>query len=92
MQRMEGCVYDSAIRGLVTGEVLRKQGAITQVHIIGALCLGYLAMVAEYGYRVVLIRSGRMMRQQFFSPLKFHRDMPEMSQMLLGEQPSRRSD
>ncbi len=80
----KGRVYDSAIRSLVTGESLRKQGTITQLHIIGALCLGYLAMVAQFGYRVVLIRSGLMMRQQFFSPLKFHRDMPIMSQMLLG--------
>jgi len=33
--------------------------------------LGYLAMVAEYGYIVALMESGRLLRQQFFRPNKF---------------------
>ncbi len=33
----------------------------TDTHIIAALVLGYLAMVAEYGYVVALMRSGLLM-------------------------------
>jgi len=41
-------------------------------------------MVEEFGYRVVLIRSGLLMREQFFNPGQFHPNMPILSQMLLG--------
>jgi hypothetical protein len=41
-------------------------------------------MVAEFGYIIVLMRSGFLMREQFFSPHRFHRELPLRSQMLLG--------
>jgi hypothetical protein len=41
-------------------------------------------MVAEYGYTIVLMRSGLLMREQFFKPHRFHRDLPHKSQLLLG--------
>jgi hypothetical protein len=41
-------------------------------------------MVAEFGYVVVLMQSGVIMRRQFFSPDKYHRDLPLRHQMLLG--------
>jgi hypothetical protein len=65
------------------GEAWQPQKT-TQVHTIAALSLGYLAMVAEFGYRVVLMQSGLLMRQQFFSPYKVHRAMPVRNQFLLG--------
>jgi hypothetical protein len=41
-------------------------------------------MVAEFGYVVALMRSGLLMRQQFFSPRKFHRELPRRSQIVMG--------
>src|SRR5438132_7418318 len=41
-------------------------------------------MVAEFGYVVVLTRSGLLMGEQFFRPYKFHPALPLRSQMLLG--------
>jgi len=43
----------------------------TDTHIIAALSLAYLAMVAEFGYVVALMRSGLLMREQFFRPYSF---------------------
>jgi hypothetical protein len=80
----KGRFYDKPIRELVFGTALQSSGSFTDVHIIAALCLAYLAMVAEFGYIVVLMRSGSLMREQFFSPHKFHRNLPLRSQMLLG--------
>ena len=79
----KGKYYDRAIADLLGGKAWQPKST-TQVHMIAALCLGYLAMVAEFGYRVTLMRSGLMMREQFFNPRKFHRNMPVPSQMLLG--------
>lgn len=79
----KGKHYDRALADLL-GRRAWQPERTTQVHMIAALCLGYFAMVAEFGYRVALMPSGVMMREQFFSPRKFHRDMPVLSQMLLG--------
>ena len=56
----------------------------TDTHIIAALSLAYLAMVAEFGYVVALMRSGLLIREQFFRPYSFHRDLPLRSQILFG--------
>lgn len=56
----------------------------SDTHIIAGLILAYLAMVAEFGYVVVLMRSGLLIREQFFQPYKFHRDLPLRSQILFG--------
>lgn len=53
----KGKHYDKAIAELVSEKTLRS-ATVTSAHIIGALCLGYLAMVAEFGYAVVLMESG----------------------------------
>lgn len=82
----KGRFYDRAISELVSGKALRGTGT-TQVHIIAALCLGYLAMVARFGYIVTLTQSGLLMRQQFFSPSKFHPEVPLRSQILAGGEP-----
>jgi hypothetical protein len=42
------------------------------------------AMVAEFGYTVALMRSGLLIREQFFRPTRFHPALPLRSQMLLG--------
>jgi hypothetical protein len=79
----KGRHYDKRISELVSGEAWEGE-ACTQVHIIGALSLGYLAMVAHFGYIVALMRSGLLMRYQFFSPYKYHPDLPERCKILLG--------
>ena len=79
----KGRFYDGPIAELLLGEAWQPQKS-TQVHMIAALSLGYLAMVAEFGYRIVLMQSGLLMREQFFSPYKFHGAMPDRCQMLFG--------
>ena len=61
-----------------------SRGRVTDRHIIAALALGYLAMVAEFGYVIALMQSGLLMRRQFFMPNKFHRSLGLRHQMLLG--------
>jgi hypothetical protein len=75
--------YDKAISQLISTTALQAKNC-TELHIIGALSLAYLAMVAEFGYVVALMRSGLLMREQFFRPAKFHPALPLRSQMLLG--------
>ena len=49
-----------------------------------AISVSYLAMMAEFGYIVALMRSGLMLREHFFMPNAFHPALPLRSQMLLG--------
>jgi hypothetical protein len=56
----------------------------TDTHIIAGLVLGYLAMVARFGYIVVLMQSGLLMRQQFFSPRRYHGALALRHQLILG--------
>lgn len=79
----KGRYYDKAISQLISTTALQANNC-TNAHIIAALSLAYLAMVAEFGYVVALTRSGLLMREQFFMPMKFHRALPLRSQMLLG--------
>lgn len=84
----KGRVYDSLIIELLNGRILdHKYKKISNQHIIAAACSAYLAMVLEFGYQVALTPSGLLMRQQFFLPSKFHRDMPVRSQMVLAAPP-----
>jgi hypothetical protein len=80
----KGRFYDTAIRELVSGSALEPQRRVTHRHIIAALALGYLAMVSEFGYLIALMRSGLLMREQFFMPNKFHRSLGLRHQMILG--------
>jgi hypothetical protein len=80
----KGKFYDKAIAEFVSEKTLLPSTKVTSAHIIGALCLGYLAMVAEFGYAVALMPSGLLMRRQFFSPDKYLRDLPLRHQMVLG--------
>ena len=80
----KGRYYDGPIRELTSGSTPTLSGAITDRHIIAALALGYLAMVAECGYIVALTPSGLLMRRQFFSQNRFHRPLGLRHQMLLG--------
>jgi hypothetical protein len=82
----KGRFYDTAITDFVSERTLQPSTKITTAHNIGALCLGYLAMVAEFGYAVALMPSGLLLRRQFFSPHKHLRDMPLRNQIVIGGQ------
>jgi hypothetical protein len=71
----KGRFYDKAIRELVFGSAFESQRPITNRHIIAALALGYLAMVSGFGYVIGLMRSGLLLREQFFMPNAFHRSL-----------------
>jgi hypothetical protein len=79
----KGKHYDKRIRELISGEAFKSDGACTSIRILAALAVAYLAMVAEFGYAIVLTRSGLLMREQFFSPNKYHHDLPARSQLVL---------
>jgi hypothetical protein len=84
----KGRFYDKPISEIFSGQAMQaERGRITNTHIIGGLMLGYLAMVAEFGYIVVLMKSGQLMREQFFRPTKFHPSLGTRHQILLGGTP-----
>jgi hypothetical protein len=84
----KGRFYDKPISDIFSGRTVQPDRAqITDTHIIAGLILGYLAMVAEFGYGVVLMQSGLLMREQFFQPLKFHSMLGTRHQILLGGTP-----
>jgi len=81
----KGRFYDRPISEIFSGKALiAGPGNVTSRHIIGGLVLGYLAMVAEFGYIVALMKSGLLLREQFFSPNHYHRALPLRHQLLLG--------
>lgn len=79
----KGRYYDRLISEVLNGKVFGG-GKVSDGHIISVIVVAYLAAVSKFGYSVSLARSGVIMRRQFFEPYKFIRDMPVMSQMLLG--------
>jgi hypothetical protein len=84
----KGRFYDGRTRELLNWRVFNNQYKnVTNEHMIAALCTAYLAMVLEFGYQVALTPSGMLMRHQFFSPSKFHREMPDRSEMILAAPP-----
>lgn len=59
----------------------------TDTHIIALLVVGYLGLFKQYGYRVALIQSGLLVRNQFFNPHRFTKHLPVTSQMVLCGDP-----
>jgi hypothetical protein len=79
----KGRHYDKLISELISTKALDPQKC-SETHIVAALSLAYLAMVAKFGYVVALMRSGLLMREQFFRPRKLHSGLPLQSGMLLA--------
>jgi hypothetical protein len=79
----KGRFYDKPISELISTKALEPKNW-SDMHIIAALILAYLAMVSEFGYIVALMRNGLLIREQFFSPGKYHVALPLRSQMLLA--------
>ncbi|MGA7713632.1 MAG: hypothetical protein WCA81_17160 [Rhizomicrobium sp.] len=80
----KGRFFDTPIREALNGRIQKR---FTDQHLIALLCMAYLAMFGQFGYRAVLIQSGLLMRQQFFSPKRFHKEMPRLSKLVLRGQP-----
>ena len=84
----KGRFFDRPISEIFS-ERAQQGGKVTNAHIIGGLVLGYLAMVAEFGYIVALMRSGLLVREQFFMPRRFHPALGTRHHILLaGVMPS----
>lgn len=58
-------------------------------HIIAFLAVGYLGIFQRYGYRVALTTGGLILRNQFFNPNRFTKNLPMTSQMILRADPRR---
>jgi hypothetical protein len=84
----KGKFYDKPISDIFSGRSIAQGSRISNPHIIGALMLGYLAMVAEYGYIIALMQSGLLLREQFFNPHKFRPTLGTRYQMLLVGPPA----
>src|ERR1700730_5862140 len=81
----KGRFYDRPISEIFSGLAMHaKRGHVSNTPIIGSAVLGDLAMVAEFCYIIALMRSGLLMREQFFNPRKFHPSLALRHQMLLG--------
>lgn len=80
----KGKWFDGCIRETLSGRTQelgqRQHGAH---HIVAMVSAAYLAMVEKFGYSVVLMHSGLLMRHQFFTPKKPRSDLPVTSQILL---------
>jgi hypothetical protein len=89
----KGRFFDRPISEIFSGRAMQTdRGRVTNAHIIGGLMLGYLAMVAEYGYIIALMESGLLLREQFFRPQKFHPKLGPRFQILLGGVPPTNPD
>jgi hypothetical protein len=84
----KGKYYDGPMTEIFTGKASKHPNKHTRnAHIIGGLMLAYLAMVAEFGYIVALMRSGLLLREQFFNPTRFHKALRTRFQVIFTGQP-----
>lgn len=80
----KGRYFDSHIRDIIVDSVPTKRGgAITPQHSVALSAAAYLALVSEFGYRVVYTASGWLLRQQFFHPRRHIEGFPDNCQMIL---------
>jgi hypothetical protein len=81
----KGRYFDGFLRDIVANAPLRKRGGqFSSQHTVAFAIAAYLAMVSEFGYRVVYIESGHLMRRQFFHPHKFLQGYPDSCQMMIA--------
>lgn len=88
----KGRFFDGPITDILTGkagDALQKSTGkkIYTTHIVASLMLGYLGLVAEFGYSVALMQSGKLLREQFFNPHKFLRHLGTRFQIVLMGEP-----
>lgn len=78
----KGKYYDRFLRELLQADFTKKQ--ISSRHQVALFSAGYLGLFRQFGYQIALSPSGRLMRNQFFSPNSFLPDVPLASQILLA--------
>ena len=81
----KGRYYDKFLREIFNTRAMKKNN-FTSRHHVSLFNAGSLGLFAKYGFQITLIPSGLIMRQQFFNPNKFVRNVPAKCQMaLMGE-------
>ena len=84
----KGKNFDDALRQVVSGSLTRTDdNRVRDRHCIAVMSAAYLALFAQYGYKIVLMDSGPLLRQQFFLPNHCHALMPPRARILLSDQP-----
>jgi hypothetical protein len=78
----KGKHYDSFLRDLIQADFQKK--SINSRHQVALFSAGYLALFRKFGYQISLLPSGLLMRNQFFHPNSFRRDVPLSCQMILA--------
>lgn len=78
----KGKYYDAFLHDLLRAHFQTKQ--INSCHQIALFSAGYLGLFRQFGYQVALSRSGLLMRNQFFHPNSFLRDVPLTCRMILA--------
>ncbi|AZG77175.1 hypothetical protein [Methylocystis rosea] len=78
----KGKFYDASLRDLIRADFQRKQ--LNSRHQIALFSAGYLALFRQFGYQIALLPSGLLMRNQFFHPNSFLRDVPLSCQVVLA--------
>jgi hypothetical protein len=79
----KGRFYDKSISDIFAGRLNASGARVSETHIIGGLMLGYLAMVAEFGFIITLMKSGLLLRDQFFNPRRFRPTLGSRYQVIL---------
>lgn len=78
----KGKYYDRFLKDIIRPGFLNRQ--FNSRHHIALFSAGYLGLFREYGYQIALLPSGLLMRNQFFRPNSFSREMPLRHQMILA--------
>lgn len=78
----KGKFYDAFLRDLLRPNL--QTGRLNSRHQIALFSAGYLALFRQFGYQIALLPSGLLMRNQFFHPNSFLRDVPVTCQMVLA--------
>jgi len=77
----KGKFYDASLRDLLQADFQTKQ--INSRHQMALFSAGYLGLFRHFGYQIALLPSGLLMRNQFFHPNSFLRDVPLTCRMML---------
>jgi hypothetical protein len=77
----KGKFYDAFLRDLLRADFQTKQ--LNSRHQIALFSAGYLGLFRQFGYQIALLPTGLLMRNQFFHPNSFLRDVPPACQMML---------
>lgn len=77
----KGKHYDSSLRDLLNTNF--KDDRLNTRHQVALYSAGYLALVRQFGFRIVLSPTGLLSRKQFFFPNTFLQEIPLNCQMMI---------